>query len=156
MSERAPAPAPNSSVTTLTTNPAGYYSFTTALAGVHKVAEVQQSGWVQSSPIVQFCIDTTGNVSHGPLDFGNYEECDESEITTTQYNFGFADNTGVPGDNRWLGDRRAKAVRDALAAKGVEPVKSSIETKAARSPRDDNAKQSGRERNRRVSIRITY
>jgi outer membrane protein OmpA-like peptidoglycan-associated protein len=69
---------------------------------------------------------------------------------------GFADNTGVPGDNRWLGDRRAKAVRDALAAKGVEPVKSSIETKAARSPRDDNAKQSGRERNRRVSIRITY
>jgi hypothetical protein len=45
---------------------------------------------------------------------------------------------------------------DALAAKGVEPVKSSIETKAARSPRDDNAKQSGRERNRRVSIRITY
>ena len=69
---------------------------------------------------------------------------------------GFADNTGVPGDNRWLGDRRAKAVRAALAAKGVEPVKSSIETKAARSPRDDNAKQSGRERNRRVSIRITY
>ncbi|MEI6687727.1 MAG: OmpA family protein [Thermoleophilia bacterium] len=69
---------------------------------------------------------------------------------------GFADNTGVPGDNRWLGDRRAKAVRDALAAKGVEPVKSSIETKAARSPRDDNAKSTGRERNRRVSIRITY
>ncbi len=69
---------------------------------------------------------------------------------------GFADNTGVPGDNRWLGDRRAKAVRDALAAKGITAAKSSIETKAARSPRDDNAKQSGRERNRRVSIRITY
>ncbi len=69
---------------------------------------------------------------------------------------GFADNTGVPGDNRWLGDRRAKAVRDALAARGIEPVKSSIETKAARSPRDDNATAKGRERNRRVSIRITY
>jgi outer membrane protein OmpA-like peptidoglycan-associated protein len=69
---------------------------------------------------------------------------------------GFADNTGVPGDNRWLGDRRAKAVRDALEAKGITAVKSSIETKAARSPRDDNAKESGRERNRRVSIRITY
>jgi outer membrane protein OmpA-like peptidoglycan-associated protein/sugar lactone lactonase YvrE len=69
---------------------------------------------------------------------------------------GFADNTGVPGDNRWLGDRRAKAVRAALEAKGIVAVKSSIETKAARSPRDDNAKQSGRERNRRVSIRITY
>lgn len=69
---------------------------------------------------------------------------------------GFADNTGVPGDNRWLGDRRAKAVRDALEAKGIEPLKSSIETKAARSPRDDNSKASGRERNRRVSIRITY
>ena len=69
---------------------------------------------------------------------------------------GFADNTGVPGDNRWLGDRRAKAVREALEAKGVTAAKSSIETKAARSPRDDNAKQSGRERNRRVSIRITY
>jgi outer membrane protein OmpA-like peptidoglycan-associated protein len=69
---------------------------------------------------------------------------------------GFADNTGVPGDNRWLGDRRAKAVRDALAAKGIEPVKSSVETKAARSPRADNSKAAGRERNRRVSIRITY
>jgi outer membrane protein OmpA-like peptidoglycan-associated protein len=69
---------------------------------------------------------------------------------------GFADNTGVPGDNRWLGDRRAKAVRAALEAKGIVAVKSEIETKAARSPRDDNAKQSGRERNRRVSIRITY
>jgi outer membrane protein OmpA-like peptidoglycan-associated protein len=69
---------------------------------------------------------------------------------------GFADNTGVPGDNRWLGDRRAKAVRDALAAKGIEPVKSSIETKAATSPRADNSKAAGRERNRRVSIRITY
>jgi len=69
---------------------------------------------------------------------------------------GFADNTGVPGDNRWLGDRRAKAVRDALEARGIEPVQSSIETKAARSPRDDNATDTGRERNRRVSIRITY
>jgi outer membrane protein OmpA-like peptidoglycan-associated protein len=69
---------------------------------------------------------------------------------------GFADNTGVPGDNRWLGDRRAKAVRAALEAKGIVAVKSEIETKAARSPRDDNAKESGRERNRRVSIRITY
>ena len=69
---------------------------------------------------------------------------------------GFADNTGVPGDNRWLGDRRAKAVRDALAARGIVAVKSEIESKAARSPRDDNSKQSGRERNRRVSIRITY
>ena len=69
---------------------------------------------------------------------------------------GFADNTGVPGDNRWLGDRRAKAVRDALEAKGITAAKSSIETKAATSPRADNAKASGRERNRRVSIRITY
>ena len=69
---------------------------------------------------------------------------------------GFADNTGVPGDNRWLGDRRAKAVRAALEAKGITAAKSSIETKAARSPRDDNSKSTGRERNRRVSIRITY
>ena len=69
---------------------------------------------------------------------------------------GFADNTGVPGDNRWLGDRRAKAVRAALEAKGVTAAKSSIETKAATSPRADNSKASGRERNRRVSIRITY
>lgn len=69
---------------------------------------------------------------------------------------GFADNTGVPGDNRWLGDRRAKAVRDALEAKGITAAKSSIETKGATSPRADNAKASGRERNRRVSIRITY
>jgi len=69
---------------------------------------------------------------------------------------GFTDITGVPGDNRWIADRRAKAVRDALEAKGIDPAKSSIEVKAARSPRDDNATEQGRERNRRVSIRITY
>ena len=69
---------------------------------------------------------------------------------------GFTDITGVPGDNRWIADRRAKAVRDALEAKGIDPAKSSIEVKAARSPRDDNATDQGRERNRRVSIRITY
>jgi len=43
-----------------------------------------------------------------------------------------------------------------LEAKGVEAARSSIEVKAARSPRDDNATDQGRERNRRVSIRITY
>ena len=69
---------------------------------------------------------------------------------------GFADNTGVPGDNRWLGDRRAKAVCNALEAKGIDAVKTSIETKAATSPRADNSTATGRERNRRVSIRITY
>jgi len=69
---------------------------------------------------------------------------------------GFTDSTGVPGDNRWLSDRRAKAVRDALEAKGIDPATSSIEVKAATSPRDDNATEQGRERNRRVSIRITY
>ena len=69
---------------------------------------------------------------------------------------GFTDITGVPGDNRWIADRRAQAVRDALEAKGIDPAKSSIEVKAATSPRDDNATEAGRERNRRVSIRITY
>ena len=69
---------------------------------------------------------------------------------------GFTDITGVPGDNRWIADRRAQAVRDALEAKGIDPAKSSIEVKAARSPRGDNATEQGRERNRRVSIRITY
>jgi outer membrane protein OmpA-like peptidoglycan-associated protein len=69
---------------------------------------------------------------------------------------GFTDITGVPGDNRWIADRRAQAVRDALEAKGIDPAKSSIEVKASTSPRDDNATEAGRERNRRVSIRITY
>jgi len=69
---------------------------------------------------------------------------------------GFTDITGVPGDNRWIADRRAKAVRDALEAKGIDPATSSIEVKASTSPRDDNATEKGRERNRRVSIRITY
>ena len=69
---------------------------------------------------------------------------------------GFADNTGVPGDNRWLGERRALAVCDALAAKGVKAKHTRVQTKAATSPRDDNATQKGRDRNRRVSIRITY
>jgi outer membrane protein OmpA-like peptidoglycan-associated protein len=69
---------------------------------------------------------------------------------------GYADNTGVPGDNRWLGERRARALCDALKARGIEAKVTRIVSKGATSPRDDNSTAKGRERNRRANVTITY
>lgn len=69
---------------------------------------------------------------------------------------GYADNTGVPGDNRWLGDRRAKTLCAALEAEGIEAKKLRIVSKGATNPRDDNSTAQGRERNRRATVTITY
>lgn len=69
---------------------------------------------------------------------------------------GYADSSGVPGDNRWLGDRRARTLCDALAARGVKSKRTTIVSKGASSPRDDNSTAQGRERNRRATVTITY
>lgn len=69
---------------------------------------------------------------------------------------GYADNTGVPGDNRWLGDRRAKALCAALEARGIEAKTTSIVSKGATDPRADNSTAKGRELNRRATVTITY
>lgn len=69
---------------------------------------------------------------------------------------GYADNTGVPGDNRWLGERRATALCSALAAKGIRADVTQVVSEAATKPRDTNDAASGRERNRRASIAVTY
>jgi len=69
---------------------------------------------------------------------------------------GYADSSGVPGDNRWLGDRRARALCDAQDASGIEAKRTTIVSKGATSPRDDNSTAEGRERNRRATVTITY
>jgi outer membrane protein OmpA-like peptidoglycan-associated protein len=68
----------------------------------------------------------------------------------------YADNTGVPGDNRWLGDRRAKTLCAALEQAGVKAKKTVIVSRGALDPRAPNTTAAGRERNRRADITITY
>lgn len=76
--------------TSVTTDANGYYSYTTSVAGVHQVKEVQQTNWIQTTPVVTYTVNTTGNVSHGPLNFGNYWKCDDDEI------FQIVEDRGIP------------------------------------------------------------
>lgn len=69
---------------------------------------------------------------------------------------GYADSFGVPGDNRWLGEQRARTLCDALAARGIKPRSTALVSRGADDPRASNATPAGRAENRRASITITY
>ncbi len=65
---------------------------------------------------------------------------------------GHTDNTGSDRINNPLSVRRAEAVREYMAGKGVNPTRVSTEGHGSREPVADNAKVAGRAQNRRVEI----
>ncbi len=69
---------------------------------------------------------------------------------------GYADGYGVPGDNRWLGERRAKALCDELEKHGIKPRSTRLVSRGADDPRASNKTPDGRAKNRRASITHTY
>jgi len=58
------------------------------------------------------------------------------------------------GEATALGRQRAEAVRDALAAKGVDASRMAVEDGGAQHPVADSTTREGRERNRRVEFRV--
>lgn len=68
---------------------------------------------------------------------------------------GYTDNTGDENANLRLSKERADAVRNALIEKGVEEEKIRAEGYGSRFPVASNDNNQGRERNRRVDVRIT-
>jgi len=68
---------------------------------------------------------------------------------------GYTDNTGSPGYNLQLSERRAEAVRDVLMANGVNPNRVVTLGRGEAMPVAGNDSQSGRQANRRVEIVIS-
>jgi outer membrane protein OmpA-like peptidoglycan-associated protein len=65
---------------------------------------------------------------------------------------GHTDNTGSDAINNPLSVRRAEAVRDYIAGKGVSPTRVTTEGQGSHVPVADNANPAGRAQNRRVEI----
>lgn len=70
------------------------------------------------------------------------------------YIAGHTDNTGNPKKNEELSLARANAVRDYLAAKGINPARIKTEGFGDSRPVDTNDSPEGRQKNRRVEFRV--
>jgi OmpA-OmpF porin, OOP family len=68
---------------------------------------------------------------------------------------GYTDNIGSPADNLRLSEARAVNVRTQLISLGVEPYRLEAEGYGETHPVEDNATESGRAMNRRISMLVT-
>ncbi len=68
---------------------------------------------------------------------------------------GYTDNTGAAAANQRLSQARAEAVMQAIVAKGVESARLEAEGYGDQHPVADNGTEEGRQKNRRVSVRVT-
>jgi OOP family OmpA-OmpF porin len=68
---------------------------------------------------------------------------------------GYTDNTGDPGANLRLSEDRANNVMDELVKLGIDPARMSARGYGAHDPIADNATEDGRQKNRRISLRVT-
>lgn len=68
--------------------------------------------------------------------------------------YGHTDSTGSDAYNQGLSERRARAVADYLAARGVEPVRLATFGFGESQPIANNSTEAGRAANRRVELRI--
>jgi OOP family OmpA-OmpF porin len=65
---------------------------------------------------------------------------------------GHTDNVGAVASNQTLSEKRAKAVMDALIAKGIDKSRLSFKGYGSSKPIGDNANEDGKAKNRRVEI----
>lgn len=67
---------------------------------------------------------------------------------------GYTDNTGDPNANQKLSQERANSVMTALTQRGVDPSRLSARGYGDQNPVADNSTSEGRQKNRRISIRV--
>ena len=68
---------------------------------------------------------------------------------------GYTDNTGDPAANLRLSEDRADNVMAELVRLGIEPARMSAKGYGAENPIADNSTEEGRQKNRRISLRVT-
>lgn len=68
---------------------------------------------------------------------------------------GYTDNTGDPAANLRLSEERANNVMDELVKLGIDPERMNARGYGAENPVADNSTEDGRQKNRRISLRVT-
>ena len=68
---------------------------------------------------------------------------------------GYTDNTGDPAVNLQLSQQRAANVMEEISRLGVEPARMSAQGYGEENPIADNSTAEGRQKNRRISLRVT-
>src|SRR5262249_27902577 len=68
---------------------------------------------------------------------------------------GYTDNTGDPAANLRLSEERADNVMDELLRLGIDPARMSARGYGEQNPVADNSTEEGRQKNRRISLRVT-
>jgi outer membrane protein OmpA-like peptidoglycan-associated protein len=109
---------------------------------------------------VTFQSDVLFDTNSATLKAGSYDEISRVAKVLNQYPettltiAGHTDSTGSETYNQKLSERRAKAVKSALAAQIVNPARMSTVGYGETKPIADNNTESGRQMNRRVAIAI--
>jgi outer membrane protein OmpA-like peptidoglycan-associated protein len=109
---------------------------------------------------VTFKSDYLFSVNSSTLLPGAYDELNRVANVLRQYPetniqiAGHTDSTGTADYNQRLSERRAEAVRNALAGMGVNQSRLSIIGYGESKPIADNNTEAGRQHNRRVEVRI--
>ncbi|HKF97498.1 MAG TPA: OmpA family protein [Steroidobacteraceae bacterium] len=68
---------------------------------------------------------------------------------------GYTDNTGDPAANLQLSEQRADNVMAELVNQGIDPSRMTAQGYGAENPIADNSTEEGRQKNRRISLRVT-
>lgn len=126
------------------------------LAGVEG-ANVQRSANVLA---VTFKSDVMFDTNSSVIKTGAFDEINRVASVLNQYPqtniriAGHTDSTGSETYNQQLSERRAQAVQQALSSQGVSPGRMNAIGFGESQPIADNATESGRQMNRRVTITI--
>lgn len=127
------------------------------LAGVES-ASIQRNANLLA---VTFKSDVLFDVNSAALKPGSHDEISRVAQVLNQYPqttlmiAGHTDSTGSDAHNQQLSERRAMAVKNALAGQGVNPARMTTVGYGKTRPIADNSTEYGRQLNRRVQITIT-